>query len=296
MRALSSVLILAPLVLSSCGGDDPTKPKPPAQGQIVFSSYGADSTNFTHLFIINADGTGLRQLTADSLNDRFPRWSPDGTKIAFTRSYGPNRDSVDVSVMGADGKNIVRLTVDAYLDEFPSWSPDGTQIAFQRTDLLVSDIWVVNADGTNPHMIMRADSANSARDITWTSQNTLLGADTYGIDLQLAPTSTRLTRILDLFPINSAQPRLSPSSDVIAFAWEGPNANEGPYVYTVKVDGSGMKQISNLRDRTPVWSPDGSRIAFQRDSRIWIMASSGANPVQLTTRTTPGADNPGDWK
>lgn len=294
MRSLSAALLLV-ILATSCGKDrNPVIPQRPSTGQLLFYGYGAEST-FTHIFSINADGTSLRQLTADSLNDRYPRWSPDGTKIVFIRQYRGSRDSANVTVMNADGSDIVRLTFDSG-DESPSWSADGSQIAYQHDELFRRDVWVVNANGSNPHLFMSADSTNSAQEITWTRENTLLGYDAYGIDIQPTPAATRFTRVLNLFPLSGAGPRLSPNGTTIAFAWEGPYANEGPYIYTVGADGTGMIKISNMHDRSPVWSPSGSEIAFVRDSRIWVMDSNGGNAARVTGRIAPGSDYLGDWK
>jgi Tol biopolymer transport system component/polyisoprenoid-binding protein YceI len=83
----------------------------------------------------------------------WPTWSPDGSKLAFTRSEG---DSSGIWLMGANGKNPRALTEDDLVeeetftpDEFPTWSPDGTKIAFnsflpEGND----DIFVMNADGS----------------------------------------------------------------------------------------------------------------------------------------------------
>jgi Tol biopolymer transport system component len=71
--------------------------------------------------------------TNNGVFDGTHKWSPDGTKIAFTRVIGDaDRDgNFDIYVMNADGSNPRRLTTDpASHDNDPSWSPDGTKIAF----------------------------------------------------------------------------------------------------------------------------------------------------------------------
>ncbi|RME87948.1 MAG: hypothetical protein D6770_08100 [Anaerolineae bacterium] len=116
--------------------------------QLVFS---ADPQNNAkpEIFVINIDGSGLRQLTHNDYYDGHPAWSPDGRHIVFVSKPGDNKD---LYIMGSDGNNVTRLTDDPG-DEFdPSWSPDGTRIAFTadrhypRSDNY--EIYIINADGS----------------------------------------------------------------------------------------------------------------------------------------------------
>jgi eukaryotic-like serine/threonine-protein kinase len=75
------------------------------------------------LFVINADGTGLRQITGDTAVDRVPRWSPDGERIAFFSTRG---GPLQLWTIRADGSELTQLTD---LGTVGVWSPDGTRIA-----------------------------------------------------------------------------------------------------------------------------------------------------------------------
>ena len=85
------------------------------------------------IFVMNDDGSRRRRLTQNTTTfDRYPRWSPDGTKIAFTRYMDKTKSqtSGELFLMNADGTDPQRLTHNNVSDIIPSWSPDGTQIAF----------------------------------------------------------------------------------------------------------------------------------------------------------------------
>jgi TolB protein len=102
------------------------------------------------IYVMNADGSGLRRLAPTSFDSK-PVWSPDGATIAYVRNY-------DIWVMSADGSAQRRLTSGAGRDLSPSWSPDGKKIVFDRRlgrqvgrrfgGASSFDIHVMNADGS----------------------------------------------------------------------------------------------------------------------------------------------------
>jgi Tol biopolymer transport system component len=102
------------------------------------------------IYVVDSDGSNLRQLTTDSAVDRFPAWSPDGSMIVF---HSTRTGTEQVWVMNADGTGQTQLTFDPTpKDQLPDWSPDGSRIAYvQRTAPVGGDIWVVSADGSDPH-------------------------------------------------------------------------------------------------------------------------------------------------
>ena len=115
------------------------------------------------LYVMNADGTDVRQLTHNSDFDSAPAWSPDGTRIAFEHADaatlgGP--EEKDVFVMNADGSDVQQLTASPGTDEGPIWSPDGTKIAFSSARDGQQEIYVMNADGSDPRRL----TDNPARD------------------------------------------------------------------------------------------------------------------------------------
>ncbi len=85
------------------------------------------------LYVINADGTGLTNLTQDEDRERYPTWSADGQRLAFL-------DELVLSVINVDGANLTPLLNDAPETGLLSitklvWSPNGEQLAFIATPI-----------------------------------------------------------------------------------------------------------------------------------------------------------------
>jgi TolB protein len=96
------------------------------------------------LFVMEADGTNIRQVT--DLSDMGGRssWSPDGTRLAFYR--GPFGDR-DIYIINIDGSGLAQLT-DGGDNLGPSWSPDGNWIAFTSFRDGNNEIYILHPDGT----------------------------------------------------------------------------------------------------------------------------------------------------
>jgi TolB protein len=125
--------------------------------RIVFMSMQPGATgndpNYD-VFVMNADGSGLKQLTDWSGEDGWAAWSPDGSQIAFTTTqdnHGQTGDVgpfFDIYLMSPDGNGKRRLTT--IFGMFPVWSPDGSVVMFAGSPLPLRTeaLWVVRPDGT----------------------------------------------------------------------------------------------------------------------------------------------------
>ena len=109
------------------------------------------------IYVMNADGSGIRRLTNQGWPVSGLTWSPDGTKITFGADTGGCQS---ILVMNPDGSGITRLTTCGGVDRNPSWSPDGTKIVFERN----RDIYTMNADGSG---ITRLTFDGHAVDPAW---------------------------------------------------------------------------------------------------------------------------------
>jgi Tol biopolymer transport system component len=94
--------------------------------------------------MVNADGSGFRELTSASGNNAFPSFAPDGKRVVY-RTFSNEGDGL--RIMNIDTKTVTILT-NGY-DNFPLWSPGGNLIMFARLAGGTYDIYTITPDGNS---------------------------------------------------------------------------------------------------------------------------------------------------
>jgi len=124
---------------------------------------GRDANQHLHIYLMNADGTDLHQLThleAEG-NAQSPAWSRDGRRIAIQVSKNKSAHIWIVDAQSGSGRKLASHD-EVFLDETPSWFPNGKRLAFQSTRSGAMEIWTMNADGTKVRQVRSSWRAATA--------------------------------------------------------------------------------------------------------------------------------------
>lgn len=146
---------------------DPTIPEEwpawsPDNKRLAFTS---QRTGTSDVWVVDVDGSHLRDLTPHPALDGNASWSPDGQHIVFgsTRAAGSQYGG-DLYVMDPDGRNLRALT-SGHKDYGPSWSPDGRWIAFNSQRDGNSEIYVMKPDGSGQRRLTHQPKGDAF--VTW---------------------------------------------------------------------------------------------------------------------------------
>jgi TolB protein len=235
----------------------------------------------------------------------LPGSSTTGAADPFDLVFASNRktttERLQIWVTNRIGSSPIRLTYSNANDSSPSWSPDRRQIAFSSDVTGFSDIFVMNADGSNRTNLTRTDPAQDV-DPAWSPDGTRIvftSTRTGNGEVWMIDNDGSNPRNLTNSPRDDGQAAWSPDGRRIAFVSNRAGRPEANDIYVMNADGLDQRRLTfdGAVNRQPAWSPDGRRIAFQtvRDGNeeIYLMNADGSNAINLTRH--PAADASPAW-
>jgi len=205
----------------------------PDGSEIAFTRRVSGRYGF-QIFVMDADGGGIRQLTHQPLGAYAPAWSPSGDRIAFISYVGKDSGGGDLFVMDADGSSVRLVTRTKNINERAvAWSPDGSRLAFEGFTAVGDGIGIGITDvrtGATSLIPLSAAAAESG----------LAGA---------------------------GEPAWSPDGNWIAFEGAGTTGFQHGKIWLMHPDGTDAHIFVGTmgvppEESSPTWSPDGRQIAF----------------------------------
>jgi outer membrane protein assembly factor BamB len=268
---------------------------PGLNGDLLFSRCASSGTP-CQIAEVAPGGGPVVTLTHGSAHDRYPAWSPDGTKIAFASDAS---GTSQIWIMNSDGSNPTRLTKDGSSDTTPAWSPDGTKIAFTSSQSGNGDVWRIDLDGSNLTQLTTDPAFDGFPD--WSPDGTHIAFQSArggNSDIwTVRPSGGGLQRVTKSLS-EDRYPRWSPDGTRIAY---GSDRSGNQDIWTVLADGNGRVQVTTSRypDVHPAWAPAGNRIAFAStrgdNYSIWTALATGGSEKRITSPGASADDTP-DWR
>jgi TolB protein len=291
--------------ISAGGGGDARGATAPPVPLVAYVTGSGD-----HIAVVGADGRGRHSL-GPGWN---PSWSPDGTKLAF--AFGTTGSVSGVSVPDLAGGTYNVNIPDDFDVGRPRWSPDGRWVAFEAypvqgsaggDDVDYVDLWVAQADGTPPRLLVDATktpgngsgASQSGAAWSWSPDSQSIAFEWpahRALNVAIVDVQTGAIRIVT----HGGQPSWSPDGRHLVFV-------HAQWIDVIGVDGSGLRTLVRLpRNESggPVsWSPDGKTIAYwtttyastESSSLMLIDAAGRSSPRLLFKARYEGSLEKPEW-
>ena len=238
------------------------------------------------VWIANADGNGLNNVSNNAADDANPSWSSDGMRLVFQSKHGGTK--WDLYTVNWDGSGLA-INTPTLDEQNPVWSPDGQRIAYFGTGF---NVMYPNGTGIAPITTLSVINTFS-----WSTDSTKI---VFGHSNPSIPDLFVATIGSASQPVNVTNSATADTSQ----AWApGPRiVYTTSDLWTVNDNGTGatnVTQTASVFEYAPRWSPDGQSIIFtsneQTEYEIHRIAATGGASTRILDNALGTAVNAGDW-
>ncbi len=245
--ALSILLALTALGVTLTVAQQPV-------GQLAFVT---DRDGNAEVYVVNADGTGLKRLTQAPGDDLEPVWAPDGKALAFTSDRDGNQE---IYLMVADGSGQKNITRNPAADCYPCWAPDGTRLAFASDRVDDSEVFACNRDGSGVTAISRSPAWDSLPQ--WSPAGDLIAFLTdrdQNQEIMVCRADGSGTANVTRHEAWDGDPRFSPDGRMLLFRSHR-DGNINLYVAELAMARLWNLSQNQVWNEEGDWSPDGKKV------------------------------------
>jgi hypothetical protein len=233
-----------------------------------------DSEPPSDVYVANLDGTGAVRVTNSGNHDTQPKWSPDGTQIAYVSLPAESSGNFAVDLVSPDGKRSSTLLSQQATISSIAWSPDGRSIAYASRNGTAGMIGVIDVASKRTHWLaFTANGSNPA----WTPAGLVWSTNDGAIRAAALDGSNARTVVAK----SNGSPAVSSDGKRVAYLASDLGSAQ---LFVAGIDGSGardLSQLSGLDVQSAAWTRDGRLIftALGRSSQV----HSGIGPELALT-------------
>jgi Tol biopolymer transport system component len=274
---------------------------PGTNGRIVVSS----GLGTNDIFVMRPDGSHRQQLThvARSWQDCVqPAFSPSGKRIAYVQ---PTRQGGSgIHLMREDGSRKRHLDLGRLDAQSPAFSPSGKRLVFEGHNGRGNwDIYVVRTDGTHLRRITHGRAAETMPSFSPNGERIAYSSgplDGGAAIMTMRPDGTAKRRLTGIGQWFRGSPNFSPNGARIVFDAEYVYGGEperrraadvGRGIWVMRADGTNKTRLAGAYNSSPVFSPNGHRIAFWAQRGIHLIRANGSDEQRIGQKR----DQDPDW-
>jgi Tol biopolymer transport system component/subtilisin family serine protease len=245
--------------------------------QLIPPGQGSNSEG-TDIFCVDADGSNLIRLTNFDSSIGYPRWSPDGSKIAFVWNNS-------ICIMNADGSHQSTLAT----GNGPTWSPDSSKLMYIGYINGYSYLCEMNADGSGKKQLLTSQFLGN--NPSWSPDGTMVAYLSGNTQISVMNSDGTNQRQITNTPIGKSCLTWSPDSNRIAYM-SIYNTSSGPpgRIYIINSDGTNETQLTNdsINRCNPCWLLASlNNLVFKTSSQT-VTAGLATSSIVVQTRDTSG--------